>query len=366
MLYQSISHAIALYKLEQSTKQCKEIYTGKPKPEKVTLFWHLVTLSRFNKYNPLFTTFAGGMSFDFTRVLVRNAHSGTVWSVLLAGASELVDPNSNIQPAFVFRQAALCFIAAYLFCGAGMVWNDWVDRDIDAKVTRTKDRPLAAGIVTTTDAMLWMVLQLLVSLSIVHNMLNGKDIFQHMFPVILASALYPYGKRPMALKLRIYPQYILGFTIAWPAVLGRSAIHGRYESIGDSIGYCLPLCFMVFFWIIYLNTAYSYQDIVDDQKIDVNSFYTVGGRHFHRFLLVLVSPIVMCMPLYLLRFGSLWLWFSWMGIWTASFAAQLAHFDSDKPSSGGGIHKSNFVLGVWTIAACAVQVLLSEQRSVRF
>lgn len=60
MLYQSISHAIALYKLEQSTKQCKEIYTGKPKPEKVTLFWHLVTLSRFNKYNPLFTTFAGG------------------------------------------------------------------------------------------------------------------------------------------------------------------------------------------------------------------------------------------------------------------------------------------------------------------
>ncbi|KAK2007627.1 UbiA prenyltransferase [Colletotrichum eremochloae] len=346
MLYKSITHAIALYRLEQSAKQCKEIYSGKPKPEKVTLFWHLVTLSRFNKYNPLFTTFAG------------------VWSVLLAGASELVDPNTTIQPAFIFRQAALCFLAAYLFCGAGMVWNDWVDRDIDAKVTRTKDRPLASGTVTTADAILWMVLQLLMSLAVVHNMLDGKDVFRHMLPVIVASILYPYGKRPMALKLRIYPQYILGFTIAWPAVLGRSAIHGRYESIGDSIGYCLPLCCMVFFWIIYLNTAYSYQDVVDDQKINVNSFYTVAGRHFHRFLVVLISPILMCIPLYLLRFGSLWLWFSWMGVWTASFAAQLVHFDPDRPASGGGVHKSNFVLGVWTIVACCVQVFLSEKKAL--
>ncbi|KDN60886.1 putative UbiA prenyltransferase [Colletotrichum sublineola] len=159
MLYKSITHAIALYRLEQSAKQCKEIYSGKPTPEKVTLFWHLVTLSRFNKYNPLFTTFAG------------------VWSVLLAGASELVDPNTTIQPAFIFRQAALCFLAAYLFCGAGMVWNDWVDRDIDAKVTRTKDRPLASGTVTTADAILWMALQLLMSLAVVHNMLDGKDVY---------------------------------------------------------------------------------------------------------------------------------------------------------------------------------------------
>lgn len=164
----------------------------------------------------------------------------------------------------------------------------------------------------------------------------------------------------MALKLRIYPQYILGFTIAWPAVLGRSAIHGRYESIGDSIGYCLPLCCMVFFWIIYLNTAYSYQDVVDDQKINVNSFYTVAGRNFHSFLVVLVSPILMCMPLYLLRFSSLWLWFSWMGVWAASFAVQLAHFDPQRPASGGGVHKSNFILGVWTIFACVVQVVLND------
>ncbi|OLN95583.1 4-hydroxybenzoate geranyltransferase 1 [Colletotrichum chlorophyti] len=342
MLYQSISHAIALYRLEQSAKQCKNIYTEKPQPEKVTLLWHLVTLSRFNKYNPLFTTFAG------------------VWSALLAGATELADPNNTLQPAFVFRQATLCFLAAYLFCGAGMVWNDWVDRDIDAKVARTKDRPLAAGTVTTVDAMLWMVLQLLMSSAVVHNMLDGKDVWRHMIPLVVASLLYPYGKRPMALKLRIYPQYILGFTIAWPAIMGRAAIQGRYESFGDSVGYCFPLCCMIFFWIIYLNTAYSYQDVVDDRKINVNSFYTVAGRNFHRFLVVLVSPILMCMPLYLLRFRSLWLWASWMGVWTASFVVQLSQFDPQRPASGGSVHKSNFLLGVWTIIACAVEVSLND------
>lgn len=58
-----------------------------------------------------------------------------------------------------------------------MVWNDYVDREIDAKVARTKDRPLAAEKVTVTDAMLWMALQLLMALSLVHKMLDGKDVY---------------------------------------------------------------------------------------------------------------------------------------------------------------------------------------------
>lgn len=82
-----------------------------------------------------------------------------------------------MQPAFVFRQTALVFLSAYLFCGAGMVWNDYVDREIDAKVARTKDRPLAAEKVTVVDAMLWMVLQLLMALAIVHRVLDGKDVY---------------------------------------------------------------------------------------------------------------------------------------------------------------------------------------------
>lgn len=67
-------------------------------------------------------------------------------------------------------------IATYLFCGFGMVWNDWIDRDIDAQVARTKHRPLAAGAVTTTQAMVWMMLQITLSWGLVHVLLDGKDV----------------------------------------------------------------------------------------------------------------------------------------------------------------------------------------------
>ncbi|KAF9877425.1 UbiA prenyltransferase [Colletotrichum karsti] len=347
MIMDTISDAIKLCQIALAAKKVQSINYGKPRPTQVTLFWHLVVLSRYNKYTPLFTTFAG------------------VWSALLAGATELSSPSPSIQPSFVFRQTALCFLSAYLFCGAGMVWNDYVDREIDAKVARTKDRPLAAEKVTVTDAMLWMILQLLMSLALVHKILDGKDVWKHMIPVILASCLYPYGKRPNAQRLRIYPQYILGFTVAWPAVLGRSAIYGRHQPFDFTVSQCFPLCTMVFFWIIYLNTAYSYQDIVDDQKMRINSFYTVGGRNFHRFLVALISPILICLPLYLIRFRSLWLWMSWMGVWTATFFKQLSEFDPKWPASGGGVHKSNFILGVWTIVACAVEVLLKNNDTAR-
>ncbi|TDZ18665.1 Polyprenyl transferase pyr6 [Colletotrichum orbiculare MAFF 240422] len=339
----TINDAIKLCRIALSARKLQEINYGK-QPTQVTLFWQLVVLSRYNKCTPLFTTFAG------------------VWSALLAGANEIAKPDSLTQPAFVFRQTALCFLSAYTFCGAGMVWNDYVDREIDAKVARTKDRPLASEKVTTIDAMLWMVLQLLISLALVHKILDGKDVWNHMLPVIVASILYPLGKRASSRRLRVYPQYIRGFTIAWPAMLGRAAIHGRHEAFDETASQCLPLCTLVFFWIVYLNTAHSYRDAaVDDRKAArVHSFYTVAGRNFHRFLVALVSPVVLCLPLYLLRFGSLWLWCSWMGVWCATIASQLSQFDPNRPSSGSSVHKSNFVLGLWTVAACAGEVLLND------
>ncbi|KAG5788081.1 hypothetical protein H9Q69_012846 [Fusarium xylarioides] len=300
----------------------------------------LLILSRFHKYNPVFTTFAGA------------------WSALLAGAAQLADQNSTMLPVFVFQQTALCVLAAYLFCGAGMVWNDWIDRDIDANVARTKHRPLAMGSVTTTQAMVWMMLQVFMSWGVLHVMLDNKDVLKHLIPVMVASILYPFGKRPLARKLLIYSQYILAFTIAWPAIPGRAAICGHYESFAETTRQCRPLCVMVFFWTIYLNTAYSYQDVVDDRKMKVNSFYNIAGNHIHVLLVLLVSPVLGCLYMYLAGFESNWLWVSWMGVWCTFLLKQLVQFDPKQPASGGAVHKSNFILGVWTIVACAIEVYL--------
>jgi 4-hydroxybenzoate polyprenyltransferase len=182
---------------------------------------------------------------------------------------------------------------------------------------------------------------------------------EHFLPVAAASVAYPFGKRPWARALGIYPQYILAFTIAWPAVIGRAAIRGQHESFGQSLRKCLPLCTMVYFWTIYLNTAYSYQDVVDDRKLGVNSFYNIAGKHIHLLLIALVAPVLVCLPLCLMELHSIWMWVSWMGVWTACLAWQLFQFDPKKPASGGSLHKSNFIMGTWTILACAIQVWLT-------
>jgi 4-hydroxybenzoate polyprenyltransferase len=76
---------------------------------------------------------------------------------------------------------------------------------------------------------------------------------------------------------------------------------------------------MVFFWTIYLNTAYSYQDVVDDRNSNVNSFYNALGDHIRLLLSLLVAPILVCLPVYLSSFHSMWLWVSWMGVLDGDF-----------------------------------------------
>ncbi|KAK8004902.1 hypothetical protein PG990_010939 [Apiospora arundinis] len=304
-----------------------------------SLVYDLLVLSRFTKYNPLFTIFAGA------------------FSCLLAG-STLVGNGSDVTLTWVFRQTALCLSACYSFCGAGMVWNDWIDRDIDANVARTKDRPLASGRVTTTQAMLWMFFQMAVSWWLLHFMLDGKDVNNHMLPVVIGSFLYPFGKRPICSKFYFYPQYILGFTIAWPAVPGRTAIFHGQETFAESVQACMPLLNMVFFWTIFLNTAYSYQDVVDDRKMGVNSFYNVLGKHVHLLLCLLLVPVAICVPMYLNQFHSTWLWVSWAGVWAFSLLRQIIRFDEKNPASGGSLHVDNFLLGAWTVVACTIELLM--------
>lgn len=63
-----------------------------------------------------------------------------------------------------------------------MVWDDWVDRDIDINVARTKDRPIAAGRVTTFEAMVWMIIQAALSWFLLEVMLDGKDVCVYTAP----------------------------------------------------------------------------------------------------------------------------------------------------------------------------------------
>ncbi|KAL4931770.1 prenyltransferase spyF [Aspergillus undulatus] len=304
----------------------------------------LISLSRWNRYNPLLATFSG------------------VWATLLAGSQKVADTSKQhtdfITPEYVLRRALLCFICSFVFCGAGMVWNDWIDLHIDRAVARTKSRPLARGAVTTYQALVWMSVQYFLSWFLVAWMLEGENVLAAMLPVTVSTVLYPFAKRPIFRRLRIYPQYLLGFTLAFPSLIGILAIKGHSQPLLTSIADSWPLFVTVFTWTIYLNTAYSYQDVVDDQKMNVNSSYVLAGSYIHYFLILLAALSLCAVGWQLYTQGSQWLWGSWMGVWLWSFLGQLIRFDKAKPESGGSLHKENFGLGVWTVFICAVELAL--------
>ncbi|KAF4209052.1 hypothetical protein CNMCM8927_007419 [Aspergillus lentulus] len=331
-------------------KMYKVVETGASPHQRsvLQLVKDLLILSRFHKYNPWLAVFSG------------------VWASLLAGANEITAHPTWISAKHIVKQSLLCLACGYIFCGAGMVWNDWVDRDIDKSVARTKNRPLAAGRVTATEGFIWMLVQFAVSWWLMDIMLEGHDVAAAMIPVTISTILYPFGKRQLCRRLYIYPQYFLGFTLAWPSVIGWMAIKGRRIPFTQSISESLPLSITVFAWTLYLNTAYSYQDIVDDSKMNVNSVYVAAGSRIHMFLVILAGLVLGSLYLQLRAQKSGWLWASWMCVWALSFVHQLLRFDAKKPESGGPLHKENFALGVWTIVACAAELGLSSGKADQF
>jgi 4-hydroxybenzoate polyprenyltransferase len=104
----------------------------------------------------------------------------SVWATLLAGANEITANPTSVSTNHILRQALLCFLCGYIYCGAGMVWNDWVDRSIDKNVARTKNRPLAAGRVTVTEGFIWMLVQFSVSWWLMDIMLEGHDVYDNL------------------------------------------------------------------------------------------------------------------------------------------------------------------------------------------
>ena len=97
----------------------------------------------------------------------------------------------------------LFFVGSILMRSAGCIYNDIVDKEIDKKVERTKNRPLASGKVSLRNA--WILILTLCFLSlIILFQFNIKTIFFSL-SIIFIVLLYPFAKR-----FTYWPQLILG------------------------------------------------------------------------------------------------------------------------------------------------------------
>ena len=149
-------------------------------------------------------------------------------------------------------------LGAIAMRGAGCVYNDIVDRDLDAQVARTAARPIPAGLVSVRAAWAWLVVLSLVGLVVLLQLrpLAAAVALASLLPV----AAYPYMKR-----ITWWPQAWLGLVFSWAALVGWT------EAAGELSAPMWWLCAGSVAWVVGYDTIYALQDREDDALIGVRS-----------------------------------------------------------------------------------------------
>jgi 4-hydroxybenzoate polyprenyltransferase len=168
------------------------------------------------------------------------------WSVALAGVRDRWD---------LFLWLGL---GAFAMRSAGCVYNDIVDRDLDARVERTRLRPLASRRVSLRSA--WVLIGLLCLIGLlVLLQLNLTA------AIVALVSLAPVAAYPFMKRITWWPQAWLGLVFSWGALVGWPAVTG---SMSWS---CFLLWFGSIAWVIGYDTLYAIQDIEDDALVGVKS-----------------------------------------------------------------------------------------------
>jgi 4-hydroxybenzoate polyprenyltransferase len=188
------------------------------------------------------------------------------WGLLLAAAA---DPG-GLRP-FDLWIAVGCAIGAALMRGAGCTWNDLTDRDFDARVARTRSRPLPSGQVTPRQAAAWMVAQALAAFLILLSF--PPEAIALGAASLALVAIYPFAKR-----FTWWPQVFLGLAFNWGALLAWAA-HARGLGAAPALLYAAGIA-----WTLFYDTIYAHQDREDDALIGVKSTARLFGARTRRWL----------------------------------------------------------------------------------
>ena len=176
------------------------------------------------------------------------------WGVLLAGGGDRLS------------LIAWLLLGAIAMRGAGCVYNDIVDRDLDAQVARTAVRPVASGAVSVRAAWIWLLALCLVGLAVLLQLRWQAQLVA--LASLLPVAAYPYMKR-----ITWWPQAWLGIVFSWGALVG------WVEVRGDHLAALAALYAGCIAWVIGYDTIYALQDREDDALIGIRSSALRMGTH---------------------------------------------------------------------------------------
>ena len=179
------------------------------------------------------------------------------------------------------KHMLLFFLGSVLMRSAGCIFNDIVDRDLDKKVQRTRERPIASGKVSVFEALIYIVFLCLVAFLILAQF-NWLTIVLGISSMALAFA-YPFMKR-----ITYWPQLFLGLTFNWGIIMGWTSIINSI-SIEPIILYLSAI-----FWTLGYDTIYGLQDIHDDEIIGIKSTSIKFKNNVKVFVGTCYSLCVLC------------------------------------------------------------------------
>jgi 4-hydroxybenzoate polyprenyltransferase len=243
------------------------------------------------------------------------------------------------------RHVVLFFIGAFAMRGAGCTWNDIVDRDLDARVERTRSRPIPSGQVTVTQAAVFLAAQALVGLIVLlqfNRFAIGVGIAS-----LAVVVIYPFMKR-----VTYWPQIFLGLAFSWGALMGWAAAFGRLD---------LP-AFLLYAgsiaWVIGYDTIYAHQDREDDALVGIKSTALLFGERTKPMLSLFYGLAVALIGLAGFLAGGGVAFMAGLAVFTAHLAWQVVRLDIADPVLCLRLFKSNRDAGLILFAGLVLDAAL--------
>ncbi len=173
------------------------------------------------------------------------------WGVLLAGGMPTITGGR-------WDLILWLLLGAIAMRGAGCVYNDIVDADLDRQVERTASRPLASGATSTGAAWAWLIVLCLIGLVVLLQL-------RWQAQLVALASLAPVAAYPFMKRITWWPQAWLGLVFSWGALVGWAEVRGDHLASLAAL-YAGSIC-----WVIGYDTIYALQDVEDDALVGIRS-----------------------------------------------------------------------------------------------
>ena len=259
------------------------------------------------------------------------------WGVL-AASNSYQHLWSNIYLFIIFA------IGSIVMRSAGCIINDFFDKDLDKHVSRTSQRPLASGTISSFEALIIFSILNLIGLIILLS-LNLLAIIIGLISFVL-FILYPLMKR-----ITYWPQLFLGITFNIGCLIG-------YATIANQLNIQIMLLYLAgIFWTIGYDTIYAHQDREDDLSIGIKSTAILFGNDTKHWIIIFYSLMVLCLILFgLLRDQNIYFFISLILV-IAHLFYQIKRLNIEDKGACLKIFKSNQHLGLIVALTLLIGIL---------